>query len=113
MRIESNELHTLDGAVRIPPVHELHDLLLRRQHARRRQRLIELALRHRHADFEVIHVLRHDPEIGPRVVDDVGGRLREPDEQADLDGHQDDGEHDAHHRDREAHLVVQEIADRE
>ena len=113
VRIEPDKLDPLHGAVRVPPVDKLHDVLLRCPYPGRCQGLVELAFGHRHADFDVIHVLRHGPEVSTRVVDDVGGRRRKAKEEADLDSHEDDGEYDADHRDGEARFVVQKIADGE
>jgi hypothetical protein len=74
------------------------------------QRGIALALGEGHTNFDVADARRGDPQVGAGPVDQARGGRREPDEQAELDDDQHDGEDDAGQRDAEADLVVDQVA---
>jgi hypothetical protein len=99
------------GAVRPLPGAERDEVRLGVSHPIDTECQVTVRFRERDARLEVRNAPRHDPQVGVRLVNDIDGCLCEPEEQAELNGRQDDRKHDTDQRDGEADAVVKKVAE--
>jgi hypothetical protein len=88
IHVDAHDLHRLLPAIVPLPLRKARNDLLRVGHALDRPHLVQLSLAECDPLLDVGHILRRDPQVRARMVDQIRGRRRKPDKQPQLDDDQ-------------------------
>src|SRR6266851_5041929 len=110
VHVDADNLHRILPAIVPFPLRPVRNNLLRIRDPGHHPHLIQLALAETDSLLHVRDVLRRDPQIRARVIDQVGSSRGEPEEQSQLHHDEHHGKHNPRQRDRQPYFVVKQIS---